>query len=262
MSPMAISWIVFGCTFGGALLGMYLRTVLPEHHLNAESKDLVKLCMGVVATMSALVLSLLIASAKSSYDAQRNGIEKLSTNITLLDRVLALYGPETKDARYVLRRVVGRTIELIWPQDGSKPADLIPKTRSADQFFEKLQAIRPHDDNQRALKAQAISLSAEIAQTRWLMFQQLSSSIPGPFMAILVFWLMILFASFGLTSPANITVIAAFQQLDQRSMPALSSHERRVEPIRPVSQYFPSNTPRCPDGRDLRMRRLVATLMM
>ena len=208
MSPMAVSWIVFGCTFGGALLGRYLRTVLPEHHLNDESKDLVKLCMGVVATMSALVLGLLIASAKSSYDAQRTEMERMSTNIILLDHVLALYGPETKDARDVLRRVVGQTIELIWPKDGSKPADLIPKKRSADLFFAKLLAIRPHDDNQRALKAEAISLSAEIAQTRWLMFQQLSSSIPRPFLAILVFWLMILCVSFGLLSPANLTVIA------------------------------------------------------
>src|SRR5713226_6343005 len=104
MSSLATSGIIFGCVFGGALVGMFLRAVLPERHLSPETKDVVKLGMGLIATMAALVLSLLIASAKSSFDTQRSELAQLSANIILLDRVLAVYGPETQDARELLRR--------------------------------------------------------------------------------------------------------------------------------------------------------------
>src|SRR5437899_2456295 len=100
---MIISWIVFGCVFGGAMLGMFLRTVVPAHHLSAESKDVVKLGMGLIATMSALVLALLIASAKSSHDTQNGEVIQMSADFIQLDRVLAHYGPETKDARGLFR---------------------------------------------------------------------------------------------------------------------------------------------------------------
>jgi hypothetical protein len=98
VSSMAVSCVVFACIFGGTLLGMILRSVLPEAHLSSESKDVVKLGMGLIGTMTALVLGLLIASAKSSYDAQKNGLAQLSANIIMLDRALAHYGPESKDA--------------------------------------------------------------------------------------------------------------------------------------------------------------------
>ena len=106
MSSMAISWIVFACVFGGALLGMWLRAALPEHHRSTESKDIVRLGMGLIGTLAALVLGLLIASAKSAYDTQRSEFTQLSANLILLDRVMAHYGPETQEARDLLRRSV------------------------------------------------------------------------------------------------------------------------------------------------------------
>src|SRR5215469_11513157 len=100
---MAISWIVFGCVFGAVLLGMFLRSVVPENHLSAESKDVVKLGMGLIGTMSALVLALLIASAKTSHDTQTGEVIQLSADVIQLDRILAHYGPETGAARAMLR---------------------------------------------------------------------------------------------------------------------------------------------------------------
>ena len=79
MSATAVSFIAFACVLGGALLGMFLRASLPEHHLSADSKDFMKLGMGLIATMAALVLGLLIASAKSSYDIQRNELTQISS---------------------------------------------------------------------------------------------------------------------------------------------------------------------------------------
>src|SRR5271167_583287 len=114
MSPTAIACIVLACVFGGALLGMALHRILPEHHLTADSKDVIKLGIALTATMSALVLALLISSAKGSYDTQRNEITQLSASVILLDRVLAHYGPEAKEARVLLRRTATGMIERIW----------------------------------------------------------------------------------------------------------------------------------------------------
>lgn len=138
MSPIAISVIVLACVFGGALLGALLRVMLPEHHLSAESKDVVKLAMGLIATMSALVLGLLIASAKSSFDAQSSELKQVATSIILLDRAMAHYGPEAKDARDLLRRSVVSAIDRMWPRTSSPPARLEP-TREAEGLYDKIQ---------------------------------------------------------------------------------------------------------------------------
>ena len=115
MSFIIVSLIVFVCVFGGAMLGMRLHSVLPNHHLTSESKDIVKLGMGMVGTMSALVLGLLVASAKGSYEAQRAELTQMSANVAVLDRILANYGPETKEARAVLRDAVARVLDECGP---------------------------------------------------------------------------------------------------------------------------------------------------
>ena len=205
---MAISWIVFACVFGGALFGNFLRAVLPEHHLSTESKDVVKLGMGLIATMTALVLGLLIATAKDSYDTQRSGLTQVSVNVVFLDRAMAHYGPETKEARDLLRSSFVGAIDQIWPEAGSRPAQLAPTAAEGDALYDKIQALSPQNEAQRSLQAKALSISIDIGQARWLMFQRTSSSIPVPFLVVVVFWLTIIFVSFGLFASPNATVIA------------------------------------------------------
>ena len=114
MSAIAISSIVFGCVFGGALAGMGLRAILPEHHRTGESKELVRAAMALIGTMSALVLGLLVGSAKSAYDAQKDELTSLSAGVLMVDRILSIYGPEAKDAREQLREVVAGARDQIW----------------------------------------------------------------------------------------------------------------------------------------------------
>jgi Protein of unknown function (DUF4239) len=208
MSPASIGWIVFTCVFGGALMGMALRLILPEHHLNADSKDVIKMGTGLTATMSALVLALLIASAKSSYDAQRNEVTQISANVILLDRVLAHYGPETKAARDLLRRYVARAHDQMWPESRSRPAELEPTAALGESFYDKVQELSPQNEAQRSLQTQAQKMAIDLGQTRWLLFERGGSSIPMPFLLLLVFWVTIIFLSFGLFAPPNATVIA------------------------------------------------------
>ncbi len=140
MSSITISLIVFACIFGGALLGIFLHTSLPQHHLAADSKDIVKLGMGLVGTMAALVLGLLVASAKGSYDAQSAELTQMAANIALLDRGLALYGPETKETRTLLRGAVTRILDQMWSKDGASSA--APAAPSGGEIlYEKIQAL-------------------------------------------------------------------------------------------------------------------------
>ena len=129
MTPIEIIAIVFSCLFGGSLLGISIRPLLPEQHLNTESKDVIKLGVGLVGTMAALVLGLLVASAKGSFDARNGEITQLAANSILLDRVLAHYGPETRDMRGMLKAAVARMIVQTWSESGSTSAS-DPKGRT------------------------------------------------------------------------------------------------------------------------------------
>jgi hypothetical protein len=212
VSALAVAAILFVCIFGGALLGMLLRAKLPKHHLEEESKDVVKLGMGLVATMAALVLGLLVASAKSSYDSQKNGLDQISASLVIFDSALAEYGPETREPRAMLRQLVGTTLAHIWPEDASETSTLGgPETTAGGRaLYGRIQRLSPQNDTQRALQAQALQILANLAQARWLLIAQRESGvIPTPFLLVLTFWLVVLFASFGLLGPRNGTVIAS-----------------------------------------------------
>src|SRR5262249_61513687 len=177
-------------------------------HLSTDSKDFMKLGTGLIATMAALVLGLLIASAKGSYDVQRSELTQISANIILLDRLMANYGPETKEARDLLRRSVARALDQMWPENRSRAARLEPGAPS-EALYDALFRLSPKNEDQRLLKSQALTISANLRQTRWLEVEQRrGSSIPMPVLAVLIFWLAIIFVSFGLFAPPNSTVLA------------------------------------------------------
>jgi hypothetical protein len=205
MSSTTISLIAFACVFGGALLGILLHAVLPQHHLSNESKDIVKLGMGLVGTMAALVLGLLVASAKGSYDTQSAELTKMSANIALLDRVLALYGPETKETRALLRGAVARVLDQMW----SSASLSVPTAAGGEILYEKIQGLSPKNDTQRSLQGQALSMAMDLGKTRWLMYEQTTTPVSMPLLVVLVLWLAVIFVSFGIFAPFNATVVAS-----------------------------------------------------
>ena len=209
MSSTAISLIVLACVFGGALLGIFLHAVLPQHHLATDSRDIVKLGMGLVATMAALVLGLLVASAKGSYEAQSSELIQMSANIALLDRVMAHYGPETKEARDLLRGSVVKTLDQMWSKDNTNRSPMAPTSAGTEILYDKLQGLSPKNDTQRALQGQASSIAMDLGKTRWLMYEQTTTTVSMPLLAVLVLWLTVIFISFGLFAPLNATVVAS-----------------------------------------------------
>ncbi len=210
MSPLVISLIAFCCIFGSVLLGMFFRKLLPQHHVSDESKDVMQLGTAMIATLAALVIGLLIASAKDNFDTLNNGLIESSSKVILLDRAMASYGSETREIRGLLRRNLATLIEMLWSKEvkGQSQSKGFPARAGIEIIEDKLRQLSPQNDAQRWLQSRAIQLSTDIQDTRWLLLtRHRQSSYPAAFLVILVSWLVIIFFSFGLFSPRNVTVI-------------------------------------------------------
>ena len=202
--------LVFACLFGAGVLGVRVRAALPEDHLSSETKDAVKVGMGLVATMAALVLGLLVASTKGTYDTQKGEVTQMAAKIVFLDRVLANYGSETAESRELLRRSVGSAISHMWPdKKSSQTAQLDPSESSGEAVFNSIEKLSPQNDVQRSLKSQAAQIATDLGQMRWLLFEQTDTSISVTMLIVLISWLAIIFMSAGLFAPPNATVIIA-----------------------------------------------------
>jgi hypothetical protein len=210
MSSLNLALISAACIFGGALLGLFLQGLLPETHLRNSSKDTVKVVAATIATLSALVLGLLVGSAKNSFDATNSAVIQNGAKIILLDRALAAYGPETKDVREQLRRAVAAGIEMFWPEEGTVGSGMtgFERAKAMEMIQAKLRELTPSTDVQKTLLSQAEQISADMLQSRWLLIEQAQSPLPMPFLVVLLFWLAMLHLSFGLFAPRNATVIA------------------------------------------------------
>jgi hypothetical protein len=193
-------------TIGGILLGALLRRALPEHHLSKDSQDVVRLGVGLIATLAALLLGLLIAAAKSSFDTQSTQVTQITADIILLDNLLAQYGPEASPIRQRMRSVIGPFADQIWREKQASSAAPFERNVSAEQVYLAVQALSPQNDLQRSLQTRAAQISNDLVQTRLLLFAESGNVIPTPFLAILVLWLVIIFASFSLFSALNVTV--------------------------------------------------------
>ena len=191
-------------------MAWFFGLVLPDHHLSNDSKDVIKLGTGMIATLAALVLGLLIASAKGNFDTMNNGLVQAGSKIVLLDRIMAHYGPETKEMRDMLRQGVASTVDIIWANERAENIDA--KTFHSRAGFEtlqdKLRQLSPQNNAQRWLQSQALQVSGEIAAVRWFLTEQKGhSSLPTPLIVLLVFWLVLIFFIFGMLSPRNETAI-------------------------------------------------------
>ena len=209
MSSTAISFIVLASVFGGALAGMLLRRSLPKEHLSPDTKETVKLGMALVSTMSALVLGLLVSSAKTFYDTQSAELNQMSADIVALDRLLAHYAPETKEAREELRVAAIRNLDRLWPQERTRTSEQPVSDKPREYLLDEIEALSPKDDKQRSLEAQGLNLAVSIGRIRWLMYEQSNASFSRPLLVVMVLWLILVFVSFGLFAPRNLTAVAS-----------------------------------------------------
>ncbi len=209
MTAIGIALLVFACTFAGALVGMRMRSALPEQHLSDASKDVIHLCMGLIATMTALILGLVTASAKSTFDEQDSAVRAAAASVLTLDRTLARFGPETKPVREELRSALTSAVDRMWASEpGHAPAASdADRTTAAEGVEQGILDLSPQNDAQRWLQSQALSLASDVLKARWMSFAGAGNAAPTAFLAVIVFWLTALFWSFGLFAPRNGMVI-------------------------------------------------------
>jgi hypothetical protein len=208
LSASLIAVITFICVFGTALIGAFVRDRLPAPHLSKESQDVVRLGMGLVATMTALLLGLVTASARSVFDAQDAAIKNSAINVLTLDRHLARYGDETKSTRELLKAALKFRLESTWPSEGpDRGYGAAMTTQSVEAIENQIVSLVPATDGQRWFKTEALKLAEEVLKTRWRLLGS-TGAIPRAFLMVVVFWLSVTFASFGLYAPRNATVIA------------------------------------------------------
>ena len=207
MTATALGLLTFASTFGFALLGAYVRDRLPAPHLSKESQDVVRLGMGLIATMTALLLGLVTAAARGTFDGQDAAVKASAVNILTMDRHLARFGPETAQTRELLRRVLAFRIETTWPTEGGKRefGDGLP-LQTVEDIENQIVNLSPQTDAQRWFKAEALRMSQEILKVRWRLLSS-TEAIPRTFVVVIIFWLTVTFASFGLYAPRNATVL-------------------------------------------------------
>lgn len=207
MSPIAAAGTAFALILGSMILGTVLRLRLPEQHLTGDSKEVIRLATALVATMSALVLALLFASTRSSFEHTSSSVSRMTADIVELDALLGEYGPEAAPLRKALRGEVGPLIDSIWRDDAvnNGSQDTAPTSHSRTVIY-MLRELKPQNAIQSSLQARALQVSTDLAQIRLTLSAQPADSTSKPFITVLVLWLMFIFATFSMSAKPNTTL--------------------------------------------------------
>jgi hypothetical protein len=209
MNSVRISVLVFALVFGGSLLGMYLSPFLPADQFKEETEITLRAGLGLLTAMFSLLLGLQLTSGKNSFDTQEQDVATLASKVLMLDRVLALYGPEAQTARESLRDNVVDLLDHVWPKERAQTSIWAPENEGGTEFYNKIQRLSPADENQSSEKGLALRLAVDLGQLRWMSASRIRSSTAIPLMIVEIAWAVIIFTGFGLLAPRNATVIAS-----------------------------------------------------
>ena len=207
MGPILVASTTLICISLGLLVGLFLRERLPQHHLKDDSKDILKTSSGLIATLVALVLGLLVASTKSTFDAANTLIMQTGGKFIVLDRYLTLYGPETQKTREELKASLQAGIDTMWPSKGHGNPNAYPMAQGLENVYHAVVQLKPENDTQRQI--QSVQVCNDLVQMRWQVVEQTQYALPTAFLVVLIFWLTVLYANFGLLSPRNVTALVA-----------------------------------------------------
>ena len=211
MDSLTTSVIALACVFSAALLGTIFRKRIPDAYQASDSKDVVRLVMGLVVTTVAIALGLLVGSAKSFFDTQNAEMAQLAANYVLLDRMLAQYGPEANDARAELHTALANQLAEGNQLGSNKTySDIKSGAPVSEAIIDKIHRLSPKDDDQKFFRQQCLNLEIQLGQIRWLMYAQNKVPFPRFLLVMLIGWLIVLFVSFGIFAPRNPLVFAGF----------------------------------------------------
>ena len=201
---------MFVVVFGAGVLAMVLRAKIPDAHLVGGAQDAIRQALTLVATMTALVLGLLLASAQQQFAGDDSTMTEMAARLVYLDRLLAAYGPDTRPEREALRHYVQDMHDDIWPQSGARAVQLDPSKSGGRTIYDAVEDLSPQTAFQHEVKTQVLEKAAQLAQMRWLLFERANVSLVTPFVVVVICWLALIFFGYGLFAPANATVVIVF----------------------------------------------------
>jgi hypothetical protein len=212
MHALATSLLVAAAVFVSSLVGLWLHRVVPGGHLSKETRDVILLGTGMLSVLASLVLGLLVSTARSSYDATETGIQNYAAELILLDETLRDYGDPALPPRRLLRNYTALLMQILWPNTGA--GGRLEESRSAGALMERVReavrALQPVDEGQKWLQNQALQENVSLQRQRWLLIERGGPSVRPVYIGILVFWVTLIFASFGFNAPRNATVVVGF----------------------------------------------------
>jgi len=203
LSAVSVALIAFGLILLSIILGVVLRSWLPEADLGGDSKDVIRLATALIGTMSAVVLALLFASTRTSYETTNASVSHLTARIVELDHVLKEYGPDGEALRPTLRQDVVAMIDSIWREDANLPTAAAPDV----VVLHKVRQLAPANPQQASLQASGLAAGTDVEKIRLTLLAQPPDSISKPFVTVLVLWLCFIFATFSMSAKANTTLI-------------------------------------------------------
>jgi hypothetical protein len=211
MNAIVTALVVFAVLMGASLLGSSLGRRLPATQVTGATWSSVSLGLGFISTMAAIVLGLLVASAKGSYDTKHDEVQSAAAKFILLDRTLRQYGPETQSVRALLRDRVKSLTSMRWVKEQQASSDARtepapPATYGYEQIWLAVRTLSPANDVQRALQARALDILDQLGQTRWLLTAQSSEGISTPMLVALVVWLAVIAGCAGVFAPRHRTM--------------------------------------------------------
>jgi hypothetical protein len=217
------SLLLFVLLCGSAGIGFFANSRLTEKHRSRDSIELVQLAISLLVTFTAIVLGMLTTSVKSGFDTAYAARGSYAGQLAQLDRCLRDYGPETTPMREQLRSYVAAVIASTWPSETPPRGVTYPDTTKMPRTGEssvlaalindiglEIHSLQPADALHHNLMAACSDQYSELLRRRWTVIEGIHESISTPFYWVLVFWLMILFGSFGLRAPPHsmsVTVI-------------------------------------------------------
>jgi len=212
MNSITVSLAVTLCVFAGGVGGLVLHRIVPKAHMTKETQDVIRLGTGMLSVMASLVLGLLIATGKSTYDRADADNRSYAAELILLNETLRDYGNAAAVPRALLRQYTAQALRDVWPEPGEGPVRVENQEagETLEHVREAIRALTPVDAGQRWLQDQALQINVSLLRQRWLLIEQNGPSVRPVVIAILVSWITLLFASFGLNAPRNGTVVVAF----------------------------------------------------
>jgi hypothetical protein len=211
MESLTLVFLTALSMWAGIGLGQLLQSRLPEDHLQGESRDMIRTASGLLGTVVALTIGLLVGSAKSTFDQANEGVIAFSTRVIQLDQALRRFGPVAEPLRGELRESMQLGRELLWYSQ--EPVDRrlkeAQRMRRFNDVLKQIEALPVESPGQELTRKEAAVLGGEVGRSVWQVLEKSEQQLPPPLIAMLIVWLGLLFFSFGLLAPANRTALGA-----------------------------------------------------